>query len=271
MKHETHLSDNELMLALDGELPSERAVAAEAHLLHCWACRARRDELERSIAEYVRAHREQTLDIPSGDGPLARLRAQMTAMSEEQAGACKLWPATWNRYAGPVLLCGFAVVASGLLLTWFSGQRVSAGPLPDSRLTPGATRLISREQICAVPLEEDERGVPAHLAQQVFEKYRIASPKPRMYEVDYLISPTLGGAEDIRNLWPQPYSDGVWNSRVKDALEDHLRRMVCEGRLELTTAQEEIATDWIAAYRKYFAAERPIAAHTLFVKDRPWE
>jgi len=63
----------------------------------------------------------------------------------------------------------------------------------------------------------------------------------------------------------------VWNSRVKDALEDHLRRMVCEGRVDLATAQQEISTDWITAYRKYFRTERPLAAHALFVKDRPWQ
>jgi anti-sigma factor RsiW len=271
MKHGSHLSDDELMLALDGELDPVQMGLVENHLRQCWNCRERRKELEQSITEYVRAHRDLTPGIPPGDGPLSRLRAQMAAMSEEQAGAWRHWPATWKWFAGPALLCGFAAVVSGVLLSWWAGQGVPSGPLPDARLTPGATRLLSREQICAVPLEEDDRGVPAHLARQVFEQYRIARPKPRMYEVDYLISPALGGAEDIRNLWPQPYADGVWTSRVKDALEDHLRRMVCDGSLDLETAQREIATDWIAAYRKYFGAERPLASHALFVKDRPWE
>jgi hypothetical protein len=277
MKHAPHLSDDELMLALDGELDPVRMAQAGEHLRQCWSCRERRKELEQSITEYVRMHRDLAPDIPPGDGPLARLRAQMAAMPEEQTAARRsrsaAWrrPAAWKWYAGPALFCGCAAAISTLLFIWLARPRVSPGPLPDPRLTPGAVRLISREQICAVAVEEDGHGVPGHLARQVFEQYGIARPKPRMYEVDYLISPALGGAEDIRNLWPQPYSDGVWTSRVKDALEDHLRRMVCAGRLDLETAQHEIAKDWIAAYRKYFGAERPLASHALFVKDRPWE
>jgi hypothetical protein len=34
--------------------------------------------------------------------------------------------------------------------------------------------------------------------------------------------------------------------------------MVCRGDLDLTAAQREIASDWIAAYRKYFHSETPV-------------
>jgi hypothetical protein len=50
----------------------------------------------------------------------------------------------------------------------------------------------------------------------------------------------------------------VWNARVKDELEDRLRQMVCDGSLDLTEAQREIATNWIAAYKKYFRTDRPL-------------
>ena len=88
--------------------------------------------------------------------------------------------------------------------------------------------------------------------------------------MDYLITPALGGSDDIRNLWPQPYSAGVWNARVKDALEDRLRQLVCEGKLDLESAQREIARDWIGAYKKYFHTDHPLVHHLSFVKDRPW-
>jgi len=105
----------------------------------------------------------------------------------------------------------------------------------------------------------------------VFRQYRIENPKPRAYEVDYLISPALGGTTALENLWPVPYAEGVWTSRVKDALEDYLRSQVCEGKLDLATAQQELATNWIAAYQKHFRTKVPVAAHALFVKDSPWE
>jgi hypothetical protein len=77
------------------------------------------------------------------------------------------------------------------------------------------------------------------------------------FQVDYLISPQLGGTDDVRNLWPQSYRETRWNARAKDALERHLSRMVCEKKIDLAEAQREIATNWIAAYQKYFETSRP--------------
>ncbi len=99
------------------------------------------------------------------------------------------------------------------------------------------------------------------LQRKVLEEYGIAGAEPRAYEIDYLVTPALGGADDIRNLWPHSYSATAWNAAVKDALEDRLRDMVCDGSLDLTQAQKEIAGNWIAAYKKYFHTERPLDEH----------
>ena len=85
------------------------------------------------------------------------------------------------------------------------------------------------------------KAVTAALRRKVFEEYGIAGADPRAYEVDYLVTPALGGADDIHNLWPHSYSSTVWNAPVKDALEDRLREMVCDGSLDLAEAQREIA------------------------------
>jgi hypothetical protein len=63
----------------------------------------------------------------------------------------------------------------------------------------------------------------------------------------------------MRNLWPEPYSNTVWNAAVKDALEARLHELVCQGALDLHAAQRELATDWIAAYKRHFHTDRPIA------------
>ena len=69
----------------------------------------------------------------------------------------------------------------------------------------------------------------------------------RDYEYDHLISLELGGAtNDPRNLWPEPGP----SPNPKDALEDRLHEMVCDGQLTLGAAQSEIAADWVAAYRR---------------------
>ena len=56
---------------------------------------------------------------------------------------------------------------------------------------------------------------------------------PSEYELDYLITPELGGVGDARNLWPQRYDSDVWNARVKDDLERLLPRLVCDGAVDL--------------------------------------
>jgi hypothetical protein len=46
---------------------------------------------------------------------------------------------------------------------------------------------------------------------------------------------------------------------VRDLLERRLYNLVCAGKVDLQTAQHEIATDWIEAYRKYMAKTPPAA------------
>ncbi len=90
------------------------------------------------------------------------------------------------------------------------------------------------------------------------QKYGLTSVAGNAYEIDYLVAPQLGGDANVRNLWPEPSLNTVWNARVKDALETRLRELVCAGQLDLSTAQREISRDWIAAYKKYFHTNQPI-------------
>jgi hypothetical protein len=46
-----------------------------------------------------------------------------------------------------------------------------------------------------------------------------------------------------------------WNAESKDRLEQLVCDLVCNGRLDLATAQEAFARDWIAAYRKYYEGQ----------------
>jgi hypothetical protein len=115
--------------------------------------------------------------------------------------------------------------------------------------------MMTQKQVCT-QTTANNKAVPVALQQKVFDEYGINGAKPQLYEVDYLVTPALGGADDIRNLWPQSYS-AIWNAQVKDQLEDRLRGMVCDGSLTLDEAQREIAGDWIGAYKKYFGTEKP--------------
>ena len=70
------------------------------------------------------------------------------------------------------------------------------------------------------------------------------------YEIDHLIPLELGGSNSVKNLWPESYRTSRWNARVKDRLEDKLHELVCNGQLDLKTAQQVIAANWIEAYKK---------------------
>jgi len=266
-------------MAADGELPPRKMAKIQAHLAACWTCWARMEEIETTIVDFVQVH-QRSLDarLPPPDGPRRVLQARLA----EIANASE--PYWWERalFAARkrelvfvslalalVALVIFSVTDSFRHRTYDLGQRNAA--LPDPRLTPGMTQPLTRAEICSGSDNEDAPAVPRAVALKVFAAYSVADPRPRAYELDYLIAPELGGTNDIRNLWPQPYRTVPWDAHAKDALEDHLHACVCDGSLDLATAQEDIASDWIAAYKKYFQTAEPLPMHAAFLKDQPWE
>ena len=263
---DSHLSDEQLLQDLDGESSAGQARQVQLHLSECWKCRSRRQELENAISEFVRFYdREHDAKLPSADGPRALLKARLSQASLGAAGGSSRGFALRlaNRRVFAVaslifMLLGFAAIYSASLRQARPHARKEIVSFPDSRLTPGATLLVSEKAVCSAA-NINNKIVPASLRRQVFQSYGIAGAEPRRYEVDYLITPALGGADDIHNLWPQSLSATVWNARVKDALEDRLREMVCDGTISLAQAQREIATNWIAAYQKYFHTDQPLA------------
>jgi hypothetical protein len=76
------------------------------------------------------------------------------------------------------------------------------------------------------------------------------------YEIDHLVPLSIGGADVAENLWPQSYDTAPWNANVKDRLELKLLHLVCHGDIPMAQAQQEIATDWVAAYQKYCPTEQ---------------
>jgi len=65
------------------------------------------------------------------------------------------------------------------------------------------------------------------------------------YELDHLIPLELGGSpDDVKNLWPEPYYTNP-SALDKDRFENYLHNQVCSGVIDLKTAQDEIATNWV--------------------------
>jgi hypothetical protein len=218
---------------------SELLLAADgelgrSHLESCSDCRARLQTLERALDDY---------------------RHALTVVPTRRSSLHRYW---------------VAGAAAAMLVIAFAIQRLPrAQNGPDARLTPGAVR--EEFQISCSGSEADLPVVAAPVAGEVFRRYGIAKPRPGDYEVDYLIPPDLGGTADVANLWPQPYTRGVWNSRVKDALEDRLKARVCSGQMSLADAQSDLRHGWVDAYKRHFQTQQPLYEHAGFVKDRAWE
>ncbi len=243
-----HLSDQDLIMAADGELPQRRQVGVRAHLDACRSCRERIRSLENTGVEFVRA-RNQNLDhqLPSVTGQQALFQARLA----EAAAPSR--PARWR--LAPAAAVFVSVLAAILIV--FEATVSAEGPKPKAGLTPGETRPITIVEVCrTAQAEVITPNITEETRREVFAAYGIDPARRSEFEVDYLITPDLGGAESVRNMWPQPYSVR-WNARVKDKLEQRLHQLVCENRLDLTTAQRAIAVDWIGAYKKYVGTGAP--------------
>lgn len=259
-------------MAADGELSGRRASRVRAHLAACWDCRARMAEIEDTIADLARVHRRLAgPELPPNTGPRAQLKARLAELAIKPNADS--WPwflrfGTTTRLAAYACMMVFATAVMYRLFvqnrmmrtsnpTVISSESSEAAVVPNRILTPGSVRQVAVADVCVMAHEEVVKAVPETLRQLVFQEYGIANVHADNYEVDYLITPGLGGADDIRNLWPEPNASAIWNSRVKDALEERLHQLVCSGKLDLPTAQREIAIDWIAAYKKYFPNNEP--------------
>ena len=113
LSEESHLSDQELLLAVDGELSPHEAERVDSHLAACWACRVRKQEIETAIGEFVRFQRQNfDLRIPSSNGPRALLIAQLAQQAEAERVSRLRWPRSVSWRFGWALLAAILAVAA---------------------------------------------------------------------------------------------------------------------------------------------------------------
>lgn len=265
-----HPSDRNLLLALDGELSPRPLARLRNHVASCETCCKRLSAFESSIAEVARFYRKEFGDdVSETSGPAALLRARLSDAAEPVLVSAGWIDRLVSRHARMAMACSIVLILFAGAWTMnrlgvdFENSRLTTAPVeadavPKPDLTPGAALPLLVGDVCdAMAQPHAVPHVPGSLRVQVFEEYGIKDPVPGAYEVDYLITPGLGGVAELKNLWPEPYFNIEWNARVKDALEERLQTMVCKGDVDLKTAQRDIATNWIAAYKKYFRSNKP--------------
>jgi len=134
-------------------------------------------------------------------------------------------------------------------------------PLPDPSCTPGAVNpQVTQDDIATTICQSGWAGT-VRPPESVTGPEKVRSALAYGYtgsfttgEYDHLIPLELGGdPDDPSNLWLEPNDnpDATSTHNAKDDLENALNDLVCSGRLTLATAQQAIATDWVAAARRY--------------------
>ena len=129
---------------------------------------------------------------------------------------------------------------------------------PDKNLTGGPASIRTKERLAACQHAGENRGhMTGERRDEVLRRYGLPPGTHPDYEIDHLIPLCLGGSDDPSNLWPQPRRriEATWNAEAKDRLERKVCDLTCAGQNDdITAAQEDFASDWIAAYQKYFEA-----------------
>lgn len=133
--------------------------------------------------------------------------------------------------------------------TQTSGCQVN-GALQDKQCTPGDIFSdATASKICVKGYAKSVRNVPVSIKNRVYKEYGIYHRTAGQYEVDHLVSLELGGSNDISNLWPEAASPKP-GFHEKDQVENYLHDQVCSGKINLRTAQAEIANNWLTIYNR---------------------
>src|SRR3954447_21545365 len=114
-----HLSDERLLLLVDGELAPRRAEAARRHLRACPHCRARFDRIEASAAAFSRAYRGEV----GGD-------VSDTAAASREAIKTQLADITRGGRRGPSWVTASALLLAALVGLEFVSRRSGPPPTP---------------------------------------------------------------------------------------------------------------------------------------------
>jgi hypothetical protein len=148
--------------------------------------------------------------------------------------------------------------------------------LPNHLLTPDVARTdLTLKKICTTKWGRDARHVTATMKKQVFTAYGltgntdpacIPDARGRHCEIDHLLSRELVGADEVRNLWPQPYGSQPWNAVRKDCVETRLHKEICAKNpaMTLKQAQDAIRSDWTAVYLRFY--DPPVAGKPCTAK-----
>jgi len=97
--------------------------------------------------------------------------------------------------------------------------------------------------ICVPGYTKNVRDVSQKTKNKVYEMYGVVSHQTGEWEMDHIIPLTLGGDNEITNLYPQPLLPKP-GFRQKDRCEVCLNKKVCNGEISLIDAHDLMTRNW---------------------------
>jgi len=160
--------------------------------------------------------------------------------------------AVWDNYKKAKIVFNPAIITptptpTTTILT--PNVKINSTIYPNPELTPGNFLTMDTDFLC-IPrtVEELAKDTTVETKKQIFENYQLSYPPKKKYQMDRYIPISLGGSNDIRNIWPQ--SIDYPGYQEKDKAEEYLYNLMCNNTINITTAQERIKTDWIAVFKE---------------------
>jgi hypothetical protein len=150
----------------------------------------------------------------------------------------------------------------------------SLNGLPDLNCTPGAvnqnvTQANISSTICVSGYTSKVRpstGYTNKLKVEQIKEYGYSDTNIKDYEEDHLIPLEIGGSPtDPRNLWPE-LGD---SPNPKDKVENLCHKLVCSGKVSLSEAQKEIASNWQTACQSSTSTAKPTQTMVIPVVATP--
>ena len=238
LKADGHLSDDWLLLSIDGALSASCHARVMEHVRACWTCRARKEQLERTIREIVEyQHALVSPDMPPSPGGRSIFRARLNQLAGELGRPSLLtrWPMTLFQ-ASHVAWAASALLGAAFVLYLTFGHRtpvVSANELLQrsaaSRQSP-VTDISHPVSVQRLTIKVGGRRITRTLYRDNIRKRRahradISAQEERLIEQDF---------EHSSFSWNDPLSPQIYSqwrdivSEKKDVvteLQDGLLRL----------------------------------------------
>ena len=116
---------------------------------------------------------------------------------------------------------------------------------------PGVVASTDQAEVCGYA--DGQTYSQRHRQTTAEMKHEAARDQRHCGEIDHRLPLSLGGADDVHNLWCQPGPPETWNFHLKDKVEVYVWQAVCKHHT-MTLADGQavfLSPDWRVAYCEF--------------------